>query len=853
MIPYKMMKFLWAVTAIIVGVTAGSETSATEPVIDLRFHTAGEVEPIITTYNGIGYFGFPRGSRIGYLHGTKLLFGAVRGLDTLVTDFSQFPIVGENSWETNAYEPIRRLSAHRSDPDFSPDAIADEEYHLVMWDTAAVPAGAFPSMFYDWIERRPHRPIGLEIRQSSSAWQGEFMKRVVIVDVVIRNVSELPIADGVIGLFAESRVRLIPPGVSLRIWPPLGVEDGVQGQDDICGLIRFAPLGQTGILDTPSMMWFADNDGNPFGDKEFTTESPVGVMGIRVLRHPVGGRMSFNWWVIEYNDAGGAALNWGPRQRNDRMGYRSSYGAPFGDRAKYRMMANGEIDYDQVFAGVARPFQEGWEEPAPGLGGPSISRGNYPSAILSFGPLESIHSGDSVSLTFALVGGAEFHRYPDNFLQNFSTVDPQPYLNNVDFSDLIKNARWADWWFDNPGVDTDGDGYRGRAYLVNCDAQGNCDSIFYKGDGVPDWRGPSAPLPPPFEMSTFPGEVLLRWNGRYSETAIDAFSLRRDFEGYRLYLGKFDRDDQYSMIASWDIEDYKRMEYVSEGTATSGLTRRWKAISYPYAPEEWPVILGDTDFDVRDYLVQDPALAYRDTVTDTTRNVAGEIVKIETRERLSTWTAEAYNRGNEYEEAGYPEINTIQRVGERDTVINGEPFTYGIYEARLTNLNPAVPLYVSITAFDYGDYLREFDPLESSQSNNSEYAHFIYTPDIVKDSGLGVSVYPNPYKVIYDGPSGERTTYYREGYEGRGDYNFQEQDRRIWFVNLPEMATIRIFSLDGDLIRTINHPDPFLTKYPSAVGWDLVSRNIQAVTSGIYIWRVDSELGTQMGKLVIIK
>jgi hypothetical protein len=37
------------------------------------------------------------------------------------------------------------------------------------------------------------------------------------------------------------------------------------------------------------------------------------------------------------------------------------------------------------------------------------------------------------------------------------------------------------------------------------------------------------------------------------------------------------------------------------------------------------------------------------------------------------------------------------------------------------------------------------------------------------------------------------------------------------------------------------------------LGWDLVTRNTQAVTSGIYIWRVDSRLGSQVGKLVIIK
>ncbi|MEW5701925.1 MAG: hypothetical protein AB1792_06830 [Candidatus Zixiibacteriota bacterium] len=59
--------------------------------------------------------------------------------------------------------------------------------------------------------------------------------------------------------------------------------------------------------------------------------------------------------------------------------------------------------------------------------------------------------------------------------------------------------------------------------------------------------------------------------------------------------------------------------------------------------------------------------------------------------------------------------------------------------------------------------------------------------------------------------------------------------------------------MDGDLIRKILHPDPFLTTYPSIVGWDLISRNTQAVVSGIYIWRVDSRLGRQIGKLVIIK
>jgi len=35
--------------------------------------------------------------------------------------------------------------------------------------------------------------------------------------------------------------------------------------------------------------------------------------------------------------------------------------------------------------------------------------------------------------------------------------------------------------------------------------------------------------------------------------------------------------------------------------------------------------------------------------------------------------------------------------------------------------------------------------------------------------------------------------------------------------------------------------------------WNLISRNTQAITTGIYIWSVSSAMGDQLGKLVIIK
>jgi hypothetical protein len=130
---------------------------------------------------------------------------------------------------------------------------------------------------------------------------------------------------------------------------------------------------------------------------------------------------------------------------------------------------------------------------------------------------------------------------------------------------------------------------------------------------------------------------------------------------------------------------------------------------------------------------------------------------------------------------------------------------------------------------------------------------FCRSSDVVVDSGLKVHVYPNPYKIAFADAFGNTTNYYAQGYEAYGQPVMNERERRIWFANLPDTATIRIWSLDGDLIREIHHPDPFLTRYSSIVGWDLISRNTQAVVSGIYIWRVDSRLGSQVGKIVIIK
>ncbi|MFH1893990.1 MAG: hypothetical protein ABIK83_15060, partial [Candidatus Zixiibacteriota bacterium] len=88
-------------------------------------------------------------------------------------------------------------------------------------------------------------------------------------------------------------------------------------------------------------------------------------------------------------------------------------------------------------------------------------------------------------------------------------------------------------------------------------------------------------------------------------------------------------------------------------------------------------------------------------------------------------------------------------------------------------------------------------------------------------------------------------------YEDREGTGFVDHSRRVHFVNLPPQCTIKIYTLDGDYVRTLEHPG-IASDADSKIEWDLRSRNNEIVTSGIYIFVVESELGNQIGKLVLI-
>lgn len=160
-------------------------------------------------------------------------------------------------------------------------------------------------------------------------------------------------------------------------------------------------------------------------------------------------------------------------------------------------------------------------------------------------------------------------------------------------------------------------------------------------------------------------------------------------------------------------------------------------------------------------------------------------------------------------------------------------------EGLLNNLE----YYYTVTAFSKPDTISNFPSQESSLYATARTV----VPGTPPPSEVGeVAVVPNPYRGDIDynayNPPWEKPPITRE--------QWMEQDRRIQFINLPEVCTIKIYTLAGDLIQTLRHNDP----NRGYENWNLTSSVGQAVSSGIYLFTVEDQGGNvQTGKFVIIK
>jgi len=134
---------------------------------------------------------------------------------------------------------------------------------------------------------------------------------------------------------------------------------------------------------------------------------------------------------------------------------------------------------------------------------------------------------------------------------------------------------------------------------------------------------------------------------------------------------------------------------------------------------------------------------------------------------------------------------------------------------------------------------------ESSVSDNAVDVRLAFGPS--KRPGEA-KVVPNPYRGDFHYTDGN-------GFEG-AELTWGDTKRVIWFIDLPDRATIRIFTLAGEVITTIQHDDAARSATGRGIGqeeWNLFSESGRPIASGIYIFSVESKYGTQVGKFVVIR
>jgi hypothetical protein len=73
----------------------------------------------------------------------------------------------------------------------------------------------------------------------------------------------------------------------------------------------------------------------------------------------------------------------------------------------------------------------------------------------------------------------------------------------------------------------------------------------------------------------------------------------------------------------------------------------------------------------------------------------------------------------------------------------------------------------------------------------------------------------------------------------------------VQFTRLPETCTIKIFTLTGELVKTINYDRQ--TDGSSFARWDLKTEFGSEVAYGVYLYHVDTPAGAKMGKLAIMR
>lgn len=168
---------------------------------------------------------------------------------------------------------------------------------------------------------------------------------------------------------------------------------------------------------------------------------------------------------------------------------------------------------------------------------------------------------------------------------------------------------------------------------------------------------------------------------------------------------------------------------------------------------------------------------------------------------------------------------------------SGNPIEHSYIDS---NIIMGFNYYYAVTAFDDGkqNYLNPGVSLESSRLTSTAYVGVsaAMAPQLThtgfKDN---LRVVPNPFNI--------RSRNYGDP-NNPGD----AENNKLLFVGLPGECTIRIYTVSGDLVKTIYHYNNL-----GSEEWNQVTDSNQFIVSGLYIAHIESKIGNEIIKFVVIR
>ncbi len=566
--------------------------------------------------------------------------------------------------------------------------------------------------------------------------------------------------------------------------------------DDCTGLwkgIRCAQKGERQVPVRMSVAYFYDKDG----DEGMTT----GYLGIIFLGHdidPLGDNAPKKVGITSYQNFSGDQ----PYENG---------GDPTNDYQRYELMSKGSEDRN---AEVPRDYR----------------------MLMATGPFRELLPDSTMTLQVAFVMGEGL----EGMLASAASA-AMAYQGN--WFDIDGNPQTGVLGRETPlhgpvsGIDPDScdadlellAAARGEILWINNDCFEEIDlweSDCPKGDAVFEdyqtgvggketnvhWLVGSAPPPPNMRILPYDHRIVLLWDN-FSEVTPDVSTLELDFEGYRIWRADgWKRPLGTSVLSGPARELWQLLEerdLINSILPDHDFKKPVSEGGWEYEP------LKDLDDNKKDELIAyfEENLWYYPL--DTVPCPPGM-------SNLQCDTLESLARHNLGFEGGLQ----YYQFDDRD-VHNGMHYFYSItaYDHLLIDGTPVKPN-------KYGDPSSNFQyavPLSDAQATEEYLDDEVY---VVPNPATTESMAPWSLEPNMDDPTGIK----------------------VEFRNLPACrSTVRIYTLSGDLVEELYHDG---SGGRGTLRWDLVSRNGQNVTSGVYLFSVepdDGEFNRTIGKFVIIR